>query len=170
MQRMVNHTKSCLNTLHNKSSTESHISPPSDRQLIYRFVFLSLMAVEADPKLILNRLFLSYTKEHEIPHFHGVKKPSCSRLEAELLSRRFPSQQVLRQQQHRGFRRSHSSCSATPGLHSQHHLFLLTSSPVQSRRGSSDLLLQQQKHQPQQGTTLLPLGALDGLMASLTPY
>lgn len=74
MQRTVNHTKSCLNTLHNKSSIESHISPPSDRQLIYRFVFLSLMAVEADPKLILNRLFLSYTKGHEIPHFHGVKK------------------------------------------------------------------------------------------------
>lgn len=150
MQRTVNHTKSCLNTLHNKSSIESHISPPSDRQLIYRFVFLSLMAVEADPKLILNRLFLSYTKGHEIPHFHGVKKPSCSRLEAELLARRFPSQQVLEQQQYGGFRRSHSFCSAIPGLHSHHHLFLLTGGPVHTWRGSPDLFLQQQKHQPQQ--------------------
>lgn len=44
------------------------------------------MAVEADPKLILNRLFLSCTKGYEIPHFSRVKTPSGSRLKAELLT------------------------------------------------------------------------------------
>lgn len=39
------------------------------------------MAVEADPKLILNRLFLSHTKGQEIPHFSGVK--STKRLQIE---------------------------------------------------------------------------------------
>lgn len=44
------------------------------------------MALEADPKLILNRLFLSRTKGHEIPHFHRAKTPSHSRLKAEPLT------------------------------------------------------------------------------------
>lgn len=39
------------------------------------------MAVEADPKLILNKLFLSCTKGQEIPHFSRVK--STKRLQIE---------------------------------------------------------------------------------------